>query len=49
MSGASTRIFVHDPDEGLIPIYPTTPDDLGHTIEVFRAVEAFINGTATGS
>lgn len=34
--------FVHDPNEGLIPIYPTTPDDVGHTIELFRAVEAFI-------
>jgi hypothetical protein len=47
--GRFNAYFVHDPDEGLIPIYPTTPDDLGHTIEVFRAVEAFINGTATGS
>jgi hypothetical protein len=47
--GRFNAYFVHDPDEEPIPIYPTTPDDVGHTIEVFRAVEAFIIGTATGS
>ena len=33
--------FMHDPKEGLIPIYPTVPDDIGHVIDLFRAVDAF--------
>jgi hypothetical protein len=34
--------FMHDPKEGLIPIYPTVPDDIGHVIDLFRAVDAFL-------
>lgn len=39
--------FMHDPKEGLIPIYPTVPDDIGHVIDLFRAVEAFLVRTSS--
>ncbi|MGH7030563.1 MAG: hypothetical protein ACREE9_01020 [Stellaceae bacterium] len=34
--------FTHDPEDGLIPIYPTTPEDIGHVVERFRIVDAFL-------
>jgi hypothetical protein len=35
--------FTHDLGQGLIPIYPTTPDDVGHVVELFRAVNNFLS------
>jgi hypothetical protein len=31
--------FAHDPENGLIPIYPTTPEDIGHVVELCRIVD----------
>jgi hypothetical protein len=34
--------FLHDPDDGLIPIHPTVPDDIAHVLQLVRAVDDFI-------
>src|SRR4051794_36989835 len=32
--------FLHDPEQGPIPIYPTLSEDLRHLVEIFRVVSA---------
>jgi hypothetical protein len=31
--------FVHDPEQGLIPIYPTIPTDMSHLIRISNTIE----------
>jgi len=31
--------FVHDPNEGRIPLYPTVPTDMAHVIEIANIIE----------
>jgi hypothetical protein len=40
--GRFVPYFLHDPDDGLIPIYPTVPDDVGHVLQLLDAVDAFL-------
>jgi hypothetical protein len=35
--------FIHDVDERPIPIYPTLPEDLAHTVEICREVGRFFS------
>jgi hypothetical protein len=35
--------FIHDIDEGPIPIYPTLPEDLAHTVEICTEVGRFFS------
>jgi hypothetical protein len=34
--------FMHDPEQRLIPIYPTVADDIEHVIDLFRAIDTFL-------
>lgn len=34
--------FLHDADDGPIPIYPTVPDDVAHALQLLDAVGAFL-------
>jgi hypothetical protein len=40
--GSFAPYFLHDPDDGPIPIYPTLPNDVAHVIQVFNAVDTFL-------
>lgn len=33
--------FMHDPDQGVIEIYPTVPDDLAHLVQIFIPISHF--------
>jgi hypothetical protein len=39
--GRFMPLFGHDLALGLTPIYPTTPDDVGHVIQLLGAIETF--------
>lgn len=47
--GRFVPYFIHDPEQGLVPIYPTVPDDIGHVIDLFAAVEAFLLSAASSA
>ena len=40
--GSFLAAFLHHPDEPLIPIYPTIPNDIGHLIEIGNVVLDFL-------
>jgi hypothetical protein len=40
--GRFVPYFLHDPDDGVIRIYPTVPDDVGHVLQLMDAVDAFL-------
>lgn len=40
--------FVHDPDEPLMDIFPTIPNDVGHVVRIGREVQGFICPTGAG-
>jgi len=40
--GIFVPYFAHEPDAGAFPLYPTVSDDLGHALEVFELVRAFM-------
>jgi hypothetical protein len=46
--GTFHPVISHDPDAGAIALFPTLPDDLGHVVEVFIAVDAFLVQKAAG-
>lgn len=37
--------FVHHPDEPLVPVYPTVPDDIAHLVEIGRAIDGFLRNS----
>jgi hypothetical protein len=39
--------FAHDPAAGAFPLYPTVPDDLGHLVEIFKAIDLFVKSEKT--
>ncbi len=40
--GSFLAAFLHHPDEPLIPIYPTIPNDIGHLVEIGNVVLDFL-------
>lgn len=40
--------FLHDPGEAVIDIYPTIPEDIGQTVKIGRAMQAFLSVSAAG-
>jgi hypothetical protein len=42
--GRFSPCFMHDPEEGVQFIYPTVPEDIGHVVDLFNAVEKFLLG-----
>jgi hypothetical protein len=42
--GTFHPVFMHDPKDGIIPLYPTLPDDIGHMLEILSAAENFVLG-----
>lgn len=43
--GTFIACFRHDLDEGVCPIYPTVPNDLGRMLTIFNEVESFLVST----
>jgi hypothetical protein len=42
--GLFVPVFVHHPDDGLIPIYPTVPTDIAQLTKIARSVFGFVEG-----
>lgn len=40
--------FVHDPDKEPMPIFPTVPNDLGHLLDLFHAIDDFLSNNDDG-
>lgn len=42
--GKFVPLFVHHPDEGVMKIYPTVPEDVGHLVKIGRGLGKIIAG-----
>lgn len=47
--GSFLAAFLHHPDESLIPIYPTIPNDVGHLIEIGNVVLDYLVAFSRGT
>jgi hypothetical protein len=43
--GGFWPVFMHHPDEGQVPIYPTVPEDIGQLIKIYRVLSACFEPT----